>query len=180
MKPAARLLITVLVLLTMGLPALATTFVERTLDELIEAAELAFHATVSSVTAVLQDGEPWTEVTFELHELLLDPEADPVDSSSVTLRFLGGSAGGSQLSVALMPEFEPGDEVLLLAYTDPYYSPVVGFNQGLWYLDPAGSWLDVRGQRLGLSDEGSLLPDTETATAAAAVTEELRSRLELR
>lgn len=179
-----RRLLTLLAVLLLAplatLPATATTIIERTLDELLQAAEIAFHGTVTGVEGRLLDGEPWTAVTFELLELLLDDDEEPVEGSELTLLFLGGSAEGAELSVDLMPVFEPGDEVLLLAYGERYYSPVVGFNQGLWYLDDAGNWIDQLGNRLSLDADGRLVRGDGETAAADEVTTEMRTRLELR
>jgi hypothetical protein len=46
------------------------------------------------------------------------------------------------VSVSLMPQFREQEEVLILAYNEDLYSPIVGFRQGLW-----------RNATLGLRDE---------------------------
>lgn len=180
MKPAKRLLAGLLLVSLFSLPAAATTVIERTLDELVSLADFAFHGTVTAVSTSLHDGEPWTDVTFEVHELLLDNEEEPLAGETLTLQFLGGSAEGRELSVALMPSFGQGDEVLLLAYAGRLYSPVVGFNQGLWRLDPAGNWLDQAGASLGLDDSGNLVRSSTEPVPAEDVTAALKSGLERR
>lgn len=182
MNALTRLLISGLLLAALpAAPVLATTVIERSLDELLQAAELGFHGTVSAVEAQLLDGEPWTAVTFEVLELLLADPEEPAETESVTLLFLGGATGGEELSVALMPAFEPGAEVLLLAYSEQYWSPIVGFNQAVWYLDGSGSWLSPTGTSLSLDDSGRLLLAGADAQAPAAdVVAALRERLELR
>lgn len=175
--PAALMM---LALFTAG-PALATTYRHMTLDELTEAAELAFHGVVEAIRVTMEDGDPWTHVTFRLEELLLEPDGDgdeedstvPADGT-VTLAFLGGETGGTRLSVALMPEFAEGDEVLVLAYTGRYYSPVTGFRQGLWRLDDTGRWLSETGSEFPLPDGAADGAGPEEAVA------ELRRRLEAR
>lgn len=165
-------------LLPLLLTSHATTFRQLTLDELIEAAELAFHGTVASTDTSLRDGDPWTTVTFEVTQLLLFPDDLDEPGTRLSLDFLGGTAGGSQLTVALMPQFEAGDEVLLFAYDADYYSPIVGFNQALWRLSPAGEWVSEAGVPLGLADDGSLT--AEAAGPADEVLVELAERLEVR
>ena len=59
-----------------------------------------------------------------------------------------------------MPEFTRGGEVLVLAYDAPYYSPIVGFSQGLWRATPDG-FEDEQGRLLSLGDAGELLRDGE-------------------
>lgn len=154
----------------------ATTFPVRTLDELIGSAELAFHGTVASTETSLRDGNPWTTVTFDITELLLFPADADEPGTQLSLDFLGGAAAGSQLTVALMPQFDAGDEVLLFAYAADHYSPIVGFNQALWRLTPAGEWISDAGMPLGLTEDGNLTD--EAAGPAAEVLDELAARLE--
>jgi hypothetical protein len=154
---------------------LATTFIELSLDEMLVKAETAFHGTVSSVQPVQRAGESWTEVTFRIRQSFLADGSDAAES--VSLLFLGGTApDGTQVTVELMPAFTEGDEVLLLAYAGDYYSPVVGFNQGVWWLQPDGEWLDITGRPLGvdpetsaLTREGGSAPEQVTAALAAAL-----------
>ena len=163
-------------LLALCLPALASTYRLLELPEILAAAEIAVRGTVRSSDSVLVDGEPWTRVTIEVATLLVDSEEPRVQDDLLILDFLGGSAGGIQLSVALMPQFTAGDELLLLAYDAPYYSPVVGFNQGLWMLSGSGEWLDSGGRTLGLTEDGEL---QRGATGSADETvAELRRLLE--
>lgn len=159
-----------LLVLAGSLFAHATTYREMDLQELVDAAELAFHGMVTDVTVRLEDGDPWTFVTFDVLELL-HSGTDAVDGSgdgegSITLAFLGGETGGIRLSVALMPEFEEAGEVLVLAHGGRHYSPVTGFRQGLWRLSPAGTWLDEDGSPFplpeGTEDDG----DAGAAVAA--------------
>lgn len=175
-----KLLGTALVLvMSAGVPALATTYRHMTFDDLIAAAELAFHGVVEGTRVTMEDGDPWTHVTFRLEELLLEP-AEPEEGSTVpadgtvTLAFLGGESDGTRLSVALMPEFAEGDEVLVLAYAGRYYSPITGFRQGLWRLDDAGRWLSETGSEFPLPDADGAGAGPEAAVA------ELRHRLEAR
>lgn len=163
-------------LLVASLPVAASTFRLLELPEMIAAAEVAIHGIVRSNDSVLLDGEPWTRVTFEVVTVLADAEEARIEEGLLSLDFLGGSASGIQLSVALMPQFTAGDEVLLLAYDEPYYSPVVGFNQGLWLLAEDGAWRDVSGESLGLDEDGELQPGT-TGDALEIVTA-LQQRLE--
>ncbi len=156
MKILLRRALVASLLLVTGLPALASTFRLLELPEILAEAEVAIHGVVRSSDALLLEGDPWTRVTFEVLTLLADSAEERVQDGMLTLDFLGGSASGIQLSVALMPQFTPGDEVLLLAYDEPYYSPVVGFNQGLWLLGENGDWRDATGESLGLDEDGEL------------------------
>jgi hypothetical protein len=120
-------------------PALATTYATLTLDEMIDKTDTAFLGEVTSLETLDRNGEPWTRVTFRVIEALLGTEQD----ATVTLTFYGGTlSNGVSVTVNLMPQFTETEEVLILAYNDELYSPIVGFRQGLW-----------RNQTLGLRDE---------------------------
>lgn len=149
-RPAAIVLLLLGLLLSTG--AWATTYRELSLSEMLERTQLAFLGTVASLRVEERQGEPWTVVEFEVERAL-----DGVigDSGRLELAFLGGELPGAALRVNLMPRFEVGEQVLLFAYDEPYISPVVGFNQGLWRRGDAGL-LDERGRALGLDDEGRL------------------------
>lgn len=155
--------------------ALATTYTALSLEEIAQRAELAFLGTVTEVEVEERGGDPWTVVTFAVERSLLgdilDDDGEVTDALS--LAFYGGSlSDGSSLIVNEMPGFVPGEEVILLAYGEPYYSPIVGFSQGLWRLTEAG-FRDEQGRVLSLDEEGVLLPE-----GSGAGTEELLTALE--
>jgi hypothetical protein len=137
--------------------ALATTFVKLPLELMLDKAELAVHGTVSSIRAELRDDEPWTDVTFGIIRDFLAAAAAETPEE-ITLSFLGGSRpDGTNVTVELMPQFSEGEEVLLLAYAADYYSPIVGFNQAVWWLQPDGQWQDMSALSLGVDEvTGSL------------------------
>jgi hypothetical protein len=117
----------------------ATTYTTLTLEEMIAKTDIAFLGEVTSLETIDQNGEPWTRVTFRVIEPLLGTEAD----ANVTLTFYGGTlSNGVSVTVNLMPQFQEQEEVLILAYNEELYSPIVGFRQGLW-----------RNRTLGLRDE---------------------------
>lgn len=151
-----RLLLSVMLLLAPV--ALATTWRVLDLEGMLAAADTGFHGTVSQVQSELRDGQPWTLVTFELQpgavlaESLLEDSSQP---DTVTLAFLGGSVAATQLVVEGMPQFTGGTEVLLLAYEEEFYSPVVGFSQALWQLHD-GMWRALDGSVLTLDEDGNL------------------------
>lgn len=135
-------------------PAHATTYRQLALPDMLAAAEVAFFGTVSGVRVEERAGDPWTVVSFEVARAFVGATGgEPLE-----LAFLGGALpGGESLDVALMPAFERGEEVLVLAYEGEFYSPIVGFRQGLWRR--VGSDLvDEEGIRLGLDEEGALAP----------------------
>lgn len=133
--------------------ALATTFVRLPLELMLDKTDLAVHGAVSSMSSGMRGDEPWTEVTFRLIRDLLADEGDEAEQE-FTLSFLGGSRpDGSMVTVELMPLFNEGDEVLMLAYAEDYYSPIVGFNQAVWWLQPDGRWMDSQAVQLGVNEE---------------------------
>lgn len=150
----------------------ATTYRALTLPEMAERAEIAVHANVESVTVEEREGQLWTVVQFEVLEDLAGNRDEPL-----ALAFYGGSSPeGTTVLVADMPQFVVGEEVLLLAYEAAYYSPIVGFSQGLWRLTPRGLE-DQAGRILSLSEEGELLQDG-TGGDTAAIIAALRTLLE--
>lgn len=169
-------LVVVLPLLLMAFAATASSYRVLQLDEMFDVAEVAFVGTVSSVRVESREGTPWSLVEFEVERPLLGAETE---GGVVQLAFLGGnrSAGGT-LRVSEMPRFEVGERVLILAYEEEYYSPIVGFNQGVWRYQ--GELLrDVRERTLGLDEEGRLKFDgveQEPTSVIDAVARELEAR----
>ena len=150
----------------------ATTYRELSLDELVARAELGFFGTVSETSVEARGNDPYTQVTFTVSRALT---GDP--GETVTLAFYGGTLpDGRTVAVEGMPEFARGDEVIVLAYDAPYYSPVVGFSQGLWRATPEG-FRDLTGRLLSLGDEGRLLRDGEGGERAP-VLDALAARFE--
>lgn len=134
--------------------AWATTYQELSLEEMIDKADLVFYGVVIATEAIDRDNEPWTNVSFELLEPFKGLSTEEV---SLDLLFYGGSPlDDPALQVSLMPQFEAGQTVLIFAYQDTYYSPIVGFRQGLWREQGAG-FVSETGKRLSLGDENTLL-----------------------
>lgn len=122
-------------------------------DALLKA-DVVVLGTVLDVRASAEGDLVWTAVTLGVDRELGRPdpgsgaEPDPTQDEErqgagreLELRFLGGApAGEAPLFVAGMPSFEAGDRVLAALYLDDALaSPVVGFDQGLWYLDGFGA-----------------------------------------
>lgn len=135
--------------------ATATTYLELNLEEMFDKADIAFFGEVTASESEARDGEPWTLVTFRVARDLIGD----LETEEITLAFYGGSADGVTLNVTDMPQFRRGEEVLMLAYDAEYYSPIVGFVQGLWRLEAQG-FTDVRGRVLTLE-----LPPEDAETA---------------
>lgn len=152
----------------------ATTVSALTLEELIAKTELAAFGVVESVSVEARNGEPWTVVSLSVTRALRGEIG-----ATLSLAFYGGTLDdGLSISVAEMPSFTVGDQVLFLAYDAPYYSPLVGFNQGLWRLTPLGL-TDVSGRLLSLDEDGNVTlggqgGDTEAILTALAALLEAR------
>jgi hypothetical protein len=132
--------------------AFATTYATLTLEEMIEKTDLAFLGEVTSLETIDRNGEPWTRVTFRVIDPLLGTEED----ANVTLTFYGGTlSNGVSVTVNLMPQFQEQEEVLILAYNEELYSPIVGFRQGLWRNQTLGL-RDEIGRALTLNEDGTL------------------------
>ena len=152
--------------------ALATTYAELTLDELTTRTETAFYGTVSEVRVEERDGDPYTVVSFDVTRSLEGESGD-----TTQLAFLGGDLpDGRSLVVTEMPQFELGEEVIVFAYNTPYYSPIVGFSQGLWRLSEEG-FRDETGRVLSLNEAGEVTRDGAGA-GTDALLEALSSRFE--
>jgi hypothetical protein len=156
--------------------ALATSYRELTLTEILASAEVGFVATVAATSVEMRVDLPWTVVEFDVERRLAGPARA---GEAFRLSFLGGTrTAGEGLQVNLMPQFEVGERVLILAYDEEYYSPIVGFDQGLWR-QQGQVLVDARGRRLGLDDDGRLLADGgagEPALVIDAVARELEAR----
>ncbi len=153
--------------------ALGTTFTALTLEQLTQQAGLAVFGVVENVAVEARDGEPWTVVSISVTRPLAGELAE-----SLSLAFYGGTLEtGLSISVVGMPSFAIGDEVLLLAYMAvaiaspdaPYYSPIVGFNQGLWRLTELG-FVDVQERLLSLDEAGALVLDGQGGDTEAILT----------
>lgn len=155
--------------LFLAAPALATTYNDLELPAMLAAGDLAFYGTVSDTTALEEEGEVWTVVTFDVLESLKGG-----DEANRVLRFYG--APEEAVTALGMPRFAVGETVLVLAYDAPYYSPIVGFNQGLWRLGVRG-FEDVQGRLLSLGEDGALAQDGEGGDDAAILAA-LRAALE--
>jgi len=104
-------------------------------------------------------------VTFRAEQWLAYA-GEPVDEqegaqeqlpTTITLEFLGGTmTGGDRVTVSAVPQFRPGQRVLMFAYEDRRLaSPIVGVQQGVWTLDAAGA-RDEAGDYLQVPSEGRL------------------------
>jgi len=105
------------------------------LREVAKRADVAFVAqVVSQRQEALPDlGMAFTHVTFRVERMVFD-RTGSAPGDLITLVFAGGTVGNETVTVAGVPEFRTGEEVVLLTYYDEnrYASPVVGRNAGLF------------------------------------------------
>ncbi len=137
--------------------ASATTYRAMSLEDILNSTEIAFHGVVSSVEVEARANEPWTIVTFEVKQSLLGSVGESID-----LAFYGGVLDDVVLDVTGIPKFASEEEVIVLAYRGDYYSPIIGFSQGLWKFGSRGFENDNR-ELLGLNEEGKLILGQESA-----------------
>jgi hypothetical protein len=124
-------------------PAEATTVPPMDAAKLADRAEIVFTGTAVRSTVVLsKDGaEPYTFVTFDVHEVLKGWTLD----RQLTLRFSGGEIGGGTVGFDGMPEFEQGETYLLFVRGNgSSLCPVLGWWQGQFrYSRQAGSQKEI-------------------------------------
>jgi hypothetical protein len=111
-------------------PMVASTVAAKSLHALCGEAADIFVATVEQVAVRWADGARSrieTQVTFGDLEILAGPAR-----ASRTLRFAGGELDGLRDEVAGMPQFAPGERVVVFARTEQSLSPIVGFHQGVF------------------------------------------------
>lgn len=147
------LFVSALFIFTLLTPTFATTYTSLTIEEILEKTDIAFHGTVTEVVVELRTDQEaideassiWTKVTFDVSTNL---KGDLAESHS--LYFYGGVLEEKSIQVEAMPEFRVDEEVIIFAYDAVYYSPLVGFSQGLFRLDEGG-WKNEADKWLGLA-----------------------------
>lgn len=147
---------------------IATTYKSLSIQEIIERSDIAFQGKVTEVTVELKpnsDGveEPWTIVSFEV---LTSLNGDLGETHS--LEFFGGTTDNKTIVVEAMPNFRVDEEVLIFAYDAVYYSPIVGFSQGLFKLSEQG-WQSESGKWLAIDEEVLTVDDVSSEDTQAVV-----------
>ncbi len=112
-------------------PATATTVIGKSFAQLSLDAEEVFAATVDQVRSYRRsNGRIWTVVRFgQLRSIVGSGE-----STERELHFAGGRIGDRREAVGGMPEFNPGQRVVLFVRDAGTASPIVGFHQGCFGL----------------------------------------------
>ena len=153
-----------------GPSALGTVILETDFDELCAQADVVMVGTVTGVESLRPPGRShictWT--TFRIDEWI--DGAD--DRASITVRTLGGTAGGETLRVHGMPRFEVGRQyVLFLRQPDRSICPVVGWTQGCFCVERSaedGDALVRTYDNRGVSRvvQGKIVTESDTSSVA--------------
>jgi hypothetical protein len=111
----------------------ATTIIPMDVAQLSDQAELVFTGTaVQSRVERSKDGEPYTFVTFAVHDVLKGWTLE----RQIALRFTGGETDDGTVSVEGMPQFERGETYLLFVHGNgSLLCPVLGWWQGQFRFD---------------------------------------------
>jgi hypothetical protein len=117
-----------LLLAALAAPAHATTVTEKNLTDLCKEADMVFVGRVVSVESRWHDA-PHKSIETVVRFAVTQPLYG-VHDSDVTLTFSGGEVEGLRQVIAGMPQFQPGEDVLLFASNKPSMSPIIGFHQG--------------------------------------------------
>ncbi len=118
-------------------PAHSSTIALIGTEELINRSELIFEGTVVSVSAELNEfGRVYTYVDFIIEEVL----AGSVGSSStITLRFTGGIAGGVELDLGVrIPELDEKGIYFVEKVAPGLINPLLGWEQGHFLVNESG------------------------------------------
>ncbi len=173
LKPT--LICTVLFSLVWVLPTYATRLVPYSVEELVYRAGEIFEGTVSDVRSYLVgDGASIrTDVTFAIGESILGGEGE----ETRTLTFEGGKVEGDELFIPGMPQFEVGENYLLLLKQNvtPFtLCPVVGMAQGSFHfkIDPSSNEEIIKdglGRIVTTGPEGTLIMADDPAERALSL-----------
>ena len=113
-------------LAALAVTAAATTLARMSVAQMSRAAQVIVRAQCEANATGWDAGEIWTFTTFEVEEVWRG-EA----SAQISVRLLGGRAGNVTSSVAGIPRFRPGEEVVLfLERTERGDFSIVSWEQG--------------------------------------------------
>ena len=118
--------------LLVAAPVSATTVIQKSFTEVVQAAEVIAVGTVTAIAAEWDaaHNRPFTLVTFSTLDVLKGAHTEP----ELTLRVLGGPhPDGSILQIAGVPQFNIGERlVVFVTGNDHYAVPLVGLWQGVY------------------------------------------------
>ncbi len=113
-------------------PAAATTVLQKSFADVVQAAEIIAVGTVTALAAEWDaaHARPFTRITFSTLDILKGAHTE----AALTLRVLGGpQPDGSIVQIAGVPQFRLGDRlVVFVTGTDRSAVPLVGLWQGVY------------------------------------------------
>ena len=133
MKSIRSLLRSLLLFVTL-LPAIATTVIPPTFDELVDQAEIIFQGTVVDVRSEWMGAGAQRHivsyVTFRVDEAIKQQPG-----ATYSLLMLGGTVNGETMGVADAPLFKVGDrDILFVEHNGTQFIPLVGIMHGRFRL----------------------------------------------
>ncbi len=131
-------LLALLLALPAAMPASAQVRV-LPFQEMVASAGMIFIGTVSDVRGGTDEhGDIVTYTTFRVEQPIRG-----VSGSTITVKQLGGQAGGQGVKIAHMRYFAAGEKVLVMFYpvSDLGFTSPVGLNQGVWSVAADGGIL---------------------------------------
>jgi hypothetical protein len=138
LRSSRRLSLISVLLMSLSVPANATTVLQLSFEEVVDSAELIFEGRVTDVEAV-QTGPRsiHTKVTFEVISVIKGNYAN----TFITLQFLGGEVDGRSLVVQGMQMPAYGDTGIFFVESlqDTLIHPLVGWSQGHFLLETDAS-----------------------------------------
>ncbi|MFO1451545.1 MAG: hypothetical protein U1F61_25515 [Opitutaceae bacterium] len=130
----SRLLVCAGVFLLAGLPASrATSVIAPTFSELVDRAETVIHGTVTSTRSDWAEQAGFRVIKSWVSIQLEEPLKGSPGTSTITLEFLGGRVGQSDMNVQGSPRFVAGDEIVVFIQGNGRDAcPLVGWGHGAY------------------------------------------------
>jgi len=134
-----------------------TTVLPPTFEEMTDRAEMIFVGTVVSSRAEWRFvGSSTNRVIFTLVEFDTQEVLKGSTNKTVTLQFLGGTVGDATMEVAGVPQFKPGDRVILFVERNGVqFCPLVGVFHGKFGIRKS----DRHGRDIVVMHDGKPLQD---------------------
>ena len=141
----------------------ATSYSPLTLTQQAKKAEVIVQATIQPPTSVMEDGLSYNVYPLKLSATLAGDAGQLPQLGGVPALYVLNSVDGA-------PVFQSGQEAVLLLYKGRLDSPLVGFNQGVYWL--------VNGQIVsGQLAGGQLVPGSQPNASGPRNPEELRAAI---
>lgn len=122
------------IFLLAGLPALqATSVIAPTFSELVDRADTVIHGTVTGVRSDWAEQAGFRVIKSWVTIRLEEPLKGTAGNSVLTLEFLGGRVGESDMNVQGSPRFVAGDEIVVFIQGNGRDAcPLVGWGHGAY------------------------------------------------